>query len=103
MGEDLDLGACRVYRDRELIGELDGLGIKEINVNKEVLENFKAKMINAWETIKKIIAKICEAVSKFFIANPWIIKYVIKNKKYNKRVSNRNSLYIKQKKLGRKL
>gem|GEM_PF-3280734 len=65
---------------------------KNTNAMFKAFEDIKIIAIKAWETFKLWIKE-----------NPCMIKYFLKKNKYEKRVINRNKLFIKRKKLGRKL
>lgn len=76
------------------------------NINSEEtraqIKKLAVSILKVFEDIKSIVIKICEVFKRWVKENPWILKYILKKSKYEKRVINRNKLYIKRKKLGRK-
>jgi cell shape-determining protein MreC len=69
----------------------------------EMMAKLKETMMQVYEAVKNIVAKFFETFKQFLSNNQLLVKYILKNEKYKKRIKNRNKLYWKCKKLGRTL
>lgn len=75
-------------------------------ISKETMEELSIAcdaIIKAMKAVAKVIIKAWDAIKKFMNEHPWIITLGLNNIKFKKRSANRNRLYVKRKKLGRKL
>jgi len=80
--------------------EVFNVGLEEA---REKMSKLRDAMVKLSKEISNKFVKISEIIKQFSNKNPRIIKHIIKKNKHEKRVFNRNVLYEKRKKLGRKL
>ncbi|HEY5523987.1 MAG TPA: hypothetical protein VIK26_01480 [Clostridium sp.] len=80
--------------------EVFSVGLEEA---REKITKLRDTMVSAFRAIKDIFVKLLGDIKQFFNRNPEIIRHILKKNKHEKRVFNRNALYEKRKKLGRKL
>ena len=100
-----DIDNSRAYTGFQPVYEGD-IQFEKVEISKEYTEELKQMadaVIKAFKEVAKMIIKAWDAIKKFINNNPWIMDLRHNNIKFNKRTANRNKLYIKRKKLGRKL
>ncbi|APC41542.1 hypothetical protein [Clostridium estertheticum] len=75
-------------------------------VSEKTMEGLRiacGEIAKVMKKVVKILTKVWDFIMKFVSDNPWIMTWGLNKNKFNKRAVNRNKLYIKRKKLGKKL
>ena len=93
----------KVYNAFKIPSELLNKQSEDKNNIQLQVELFKAACIEIVDSFRRVITKMFEIIKKFFNENPWILNTIKRSAKYQKRVKNRNRLYIIREKIGRKL
>lgn len=98
-----DLSSAKIEKEeiKAPANWLKGSGSVAISISEESIQKFKEFFNNLFNAIKPYIEKIMEILRNLLKNNPELVRKLEKYKKYEKRVKNRQILYIKRKRLGK--